>query len=723
MSVIASDRRDFESALAHHQAGRLAQAEAVYAQILAGRPDHADALHFLGVLHHQRGENERARELIARSVELKPDAPDYCNNLGIVLRHLRRYDEAIACYRKLLELRPDHADGWNNLANALRLCGRVDESIEACRHAIALNPNLSDAHNNLGIALAERGRLDEAAESYRRALHVRAAFPEALNNLSSVLKQQGKLAEAESACRQAVALRPGYAEAHNALGAVLRLRGQTGEALACLQKAVELKPDLADAWCNLANAFRDLGRQSAAVDLYRQAIELEPGHFEATNNMANALKDQGRLDEAIGAYEGAVKLRPDSAAAHSNLLMCMTYSGRHTPEQVHAAHVEWARRHAEPLSKQITPHANDRDPDRRLKIGYVSPDFRANATAFFIEPVLAHHDRERFEITCYVDVAQPDAVTERLRTLCDRWCDVAGWSDQRLAEQIRGDGVDVLLDLSGHSARNRLLAFARKPAPVQATYLGVVGTTGMEAMDYIVTDHLAGPPEAERFYIEKLIRLPESFWTYLPPAHSPEVNDLPAQRTGRVMFGSLNNFSKVTPEVIALWARIVAAVPGSRLFMKAAALGEAATQDRVRAQFASLGVEPHRIEMEGWSGFDDYLRCLHRVDVALDSFPYNGGTTTLHTLWMGVPVVSLVGQTAVQRMGLSILSNIGLAELAASDPEQYVQTAIALANNLPRLAELRREMRQRLRASSLLDARRFTRDLESAYQEMWRRYA
>ena len=426
------------------------------------------------------------------------------------------------------------------------------------------------------------------------------------------------------------------------------------------------------------------------------------------------------MDGAVACYRRALELKPDFVWAHSNLVFGQGFCPGCDAETLYEEHRRWNRQHAEPLAKFIQPHLNDRSPDRRLRIGYVSPDFRNHPVGLFLLPLLESHDHESFEVFCYASVRIPDTMTGRCRAHADVWRDVLGLSDEQLANAVRQDQTDILVDLSMHAGSHRLLVFARKPAPVQVTYLAYCGTTGLSTMDYRLTDPYLDPPgQDERFYCEQSVRLPETYWCYQPVIETPPVNPVPVLKGGPFTFGCLNNFCKVTPPALAAWSRLLQAMPDARLLLYARAGGH---RDRVRGVLAERGISTERLAFVDFLPLEEYFDVYQRIDVALDTFPYGGGTTTCDALWMGVPVVSLAGQTAVGRGGASILSNVGLPELVAHDAEQYVRIAVDLANDLPRLSELRATLRNRMQASPLMDAPRFARNVEAAYREMWRRW-
>jgi protein O-GlcNAc transferase len=737
-------------ALQHHQAGQLQPAEQIYRQILQVEPNDADAIHLLGMIAHQVGKHEIAVEYIERAIELKGNEGVFHNNLGRVYRALGRIpetvacfrrtlelqpnyegthgdlgaalmdqgkqEEAVACYRRALELQPGFIESYN-LGAALQGLGELDEAVTCYRQALELKPDFAVACINLGVALKDQGKLEEAVACYHRALELKPDLAEAYHNLGNALYIQRKLNEAVACYCHALELNPNYVEAHNNLGHALKDQEKPEEAVACFRRALELKPDFAEAHNNLGIALTDQGKLEEAIACYRRVLELKPDYAEAYNNLGVALKDQGKLEEAVACYRRALELKPDNAGTHSNLVYTQIFSPDYDAQTLYEEHRRWNQLHAAPLMKFIQPHPNDRSPDRRLRVGYVSPDFRSHSVGRFILPLLESHDHESFEIFCYASVLVPDRLTEQCRAHADTWRSVFGFSDKEVAEIIRQDQIDILVDLTMHTANNRLLVFARKPAPVQVTYLAYCGTTGLDAIDYRLTDPYLDPPgRFDQFYSEQSMRLPETYWCYQAVAETPSVDALPALKAGHVSFGCLNNFCKVTAQTLAVWTEVLQAVPRSRLILHAE---DGEHRDRVSRFLAQRNVSPDRLMFAGKAPIAEYLGIYGSMDVALDPFPYGGGTTTCDALWMGVPVVSLVGQTAVGRGGLSIMSNIGLPELAAHDPQQYVQTAVGLAQDLPRLRQLRATLRDRMQSSPLMDAPRFARNVEAAYRRMW----
>jgi predicted O-linked N-acetylglucosamine transferase (SPINDLY family) len=574
----------------------------------------------------------------------------------------------------------------------------------------------------LAIALREHqaGRLDAAEQIYRQILAVEPRHADALHLLGVVAHQRGQHAAAIDYIGRAIAVGGDAVAYHTNLGSAYQAWGKYAEAEACHRRALELDPALAEAHNNLGNALIHQGKHEEAAAVLRRALECKPDCAEAHNNLGNVWKDQGNLDEAVACYRRAAQARPDFATALSNLINTLYYCPAYDAAAIYEEQRRWNRRYAQPLAKFIRPHDNDRSPDRRLRVGYVSPDFRRHPVGRFMLPLLESHDHAGFEIFCYASPQVPDAITARCRAAADVWRPMLGRSDEEVAETVRQDRIDILVDLTMHLANHRLLVFARKPAPVQVTYLAYCGTTGLETIDYRLTDPYLDPPGGdERFYSEESFRLPETYWCYRPEEEAPPEGLLPALAAGHVTFGCLNNFCKVTEPTLAAWSRLLQALPRSRLLLHTHA---GSHRDRVREYLLGQGIAPERLTLVELLPAVKYLRIYRQIDVALDPFPYGGGTTTCDALWMGVPVVSLAGPMAVGRGGLSILSNLGLAELVARDDQQYVRIAAELAGDLPRLEGLRATLRARMRGSPLMDAPRFAGNVENAYRSMWRRW-
>ncbi len=496
--------------------------------------------------------------------------------------------------------------------------------------------------------------------------------------------------------------------------------GQIDEAIASYRLAIGFKPDYADAYYNLGISLHGDGQLDEAVAAYRRAVQLRPAFAGAYNNLGNALKAVGRLDEAMDAYRQAILHRPDFAEAHSNLVFTFNYHPGYDAEKIQGELRGWNQRHGEPLKKFIQPYPNDRDPERRLRIGYVSPDFCQHVVGRNLLPLLSHHDHGQMEVFCYSNVVRPDGLTERLRRFADEWHGILELTDSQAVDLIRGDRIDILVDLSLHTGGNRLGVFARKPAPIQASFAGYPGSTGLETIDYRLTDPYLDPAGLnDQFYSETSYRLPDSFWCYDPLVAEIPINALPASSQDFLVFGCLNNFCKINEQVLQLWARVLKSVSNSRLLLMAP-VGN--SRERLLDRLDGEGIDRQRVEFVAKQSRAEYLKTYNRIDIGLDTVPYNGHTTSLDSFWMGVPVITLVGKTVVGRAGLSQLTNLGLPEFIAHTREQFVQIAVSLSENTPRLAEVRRTLRPRMMASPLCDGPRFARSIESAFRAMWRQW-
>ena len=567
-------------------------------------------------------------------------------------------------------------------------------------------------------ALHLSGQYAEAAAVCRLRLEVDAADIEALQALAAALLAQGLSAEGISHLRDAVNRAPGKAELHANLARVYSASGQIDNAIESYRRAVSLRADLQDCWVSLIFLLKATERYDEAEDCCRESLATTGCPSQLRHALAGVLFEQGRVEEAIHELRASLTLDPDAAAVHSDLLRALNYVEGQDPAAVFTEHRLWGQRHARPLEEAAKPLENDRNAMRRLRVGYVSPYFRKHAVTFFLESVIEHHDRAAFDVLLYADVARPDEYSERLKGHGAVWRNTVGKSDETLAQMVRDDRVDILVDLSGHTPSNRLLAFARRAAPVQVTWNGYPNTTGMTAMDYRITDAYCDPPgSTEDLHSERLVRLPGIYMSWRPPSSAPEPGPLPALTSRRVTFGSFNSCFKITPATVRLWSRALIALPEARL-MLLTVTGDRA-QDRIRDAFTACGIAPERIDIRPRVSHESFLALHREVDIALDTFPYHGTTTTCFSLWMGVPVVALAGPTHVSRVGLSLLSSVGLEDLCGSDEAEYVAAAARLANNLDQLAALRAGMRQRLLSSSLTDGKACAEALERAYRDMW----
>ena len=742
----------FALGLKQQQAGQLSLAEQTVGQALALDPCHGDCLHLMGCIQHALGRGTEAVDYFRRATEAEPAVARYHRNLGTACRVLGQWDAALRCYQQALQLEPDNPAVWNDLGVTLQAQGRTDEAITAFRTALGQQPDEPQALSNLGASLNVRQQYDEAIPYLRQAVRLRPDFPEALNGLGYALQARGQLDEAVTCFEQAARASPTFAPARVNLGNALRARGDLDGAIDAYRQAVQLQPRQANAHAHLGDAYLARKCFPEAVACYQQALAIQPGHVAALGGLGDAHYFQGRLDEAVACYRHAVRAKPDLAHARHNLGVTLQAQGKmaearecflevlrrqpnhHVAHSTYVAsliydpaadaslllteHRRWAGQQIPP-KLDVPAHANACDPKRRLRIGYVSPDLRAHPVAYFVEPILAHHDREAVEVFAYAEVAAPDGWTARLRGLTDHWRATAGLSDAEMARLVREDQIDILVDLAGHTARNRLLVFARKPAPVQVSYLGYPCTTGVAAVDYRLGDAVTDPPDEPPGTVEELVRLASVFCCYAPPAGAPAVGPLPALRNGFVTFGSLHKLEKLNRVVLDLWCRILRALPSSRLLLARHVLQGGMAAELV-GEFRKRGIDTSRIELRRpGSGDLEHLPIYQEIDMALDPFPWNGHTAACEALWMGVPVIALRGPRHSARMVASILSCLGLDELAAPDPQTYTRRAVELAGDFPRLAELRSGLRSRMNTSALCDGAAFTHELEAVYRRMW----
>jgi predicted O-linked N-acetylglucosamine transferase (SPINDLY family) len=709
--------------IALYEQRKLDEAVACYQRALEINPNHATAHSNLGSALYDQGKLDEAVACYQRAVEIDPGYAKAHSNLGLALHDQGKLDEAIAHIRRALVIDPNDVKAHCNLGNALRKQGKLDEAVTGYRRASEIDPSSVKAHASLGITLYDQGKREEAITCYRRALEIDPNDASVHNNLGTVLHDQAKLDEAAACFRRAVGIDPGYGAAHFNVGVTFYDQGKLDEAVACYRRVLEINPNHAGAFNNLGNTLKRQSKFEEAVASYQEAIALKANYGEAYNNLGTALSEMGRLDEAVDAHRKAIALKPDHADAHCNLLFCLHYIPGLTVEEIFAEHRRWNEQHAAPVAGEIRPHSNVPDPDRRIRVGFISGSFRRHPVGYMITAALEARDAATWELTIYSGTRRPDDLTERIRAAGDVWRDIRGMTDDAVTRLIRDDRIDILVDLSGHSDGNRLLVVARKPAPVQVKWVGgQFNTSGLDAIDYFLSDTVETPPGAEKWYTEEVVRLPDGYVCYAPPEYAPEVGPLPALRNGHVTFGCFNKLSKVNDGVIALWSRLLHRLPGSRLVLKTRSLGDAEVRRRYHALFEGRGIERARVDLLPASPHAELMAKYNEIDIALDPFPYSGGLTTCEALWMGVPVVALAGETFAGRHAASHLHNAGLSDWVVEGPEDYVTVAERWSHDLAALTELRAGLRERVAKSPLCDGPRFARNLEAGFRAMWRRW-
>ncbi|WP_321886554.1 O-linked N-acetylglucosamine transferase, SPINDLY family protein [Paraburkholderia bannensis] len=699
------------------QRGDIETARTLCAQLIRANAHDADALNLAAMLETGR-DRLAARTLIERALAVR-EAPNYLVTFAMTCDAGERH-RAIHALQRALELEPNSPIALNNLGHLYGEAGDCAAASRCFERALALVPTHAAIHFNYGTMLSQAGELARAEAVLRRTLELAPAHANAWNNLGQVLLKQHRQNEALTVFEHARTLAPDSVDVLTNLGALLAGVGRIDDARAALERALALEPGRVSAWNNLGNLHLRLGDVDEARAAFTRAIELKPDFADALLNLGNTHSKMGDIEGAIASYRRALAAQPAHIGAHSNLLFALMFA----KDDGHAVRVEaerFAAQHEAALlaASEHTHHANTPDPARRLRIGYVSPDFRHHCQSLFMMPLLRHHDHAAVEIVCYALGNQRDDMTGRIKPHADIWREVGELDDARLAQQIRDDSIDILVDLTMHMDGARRLLFARRPAPVQVAWLAYPGTTGSPSIGWRLTDPWIDPPDTPHIddqYTERSLRLPDSFWCYDAQSPGLEVSALPALANGYITFGCLNNPCKLTDATLALWAGVFAALPDARLILMAP---PGVARERLAARFRAHGIDPARLDFVGLQVREAYLRTYEQIDIALDTFPANGHTTSLDALWMGVPVPTRHGRTALSRAGLCLLANLGLPELAADNDADYARIVTALARDLPRLAALRAGLRARMQASPLMDGARFARNMEAAFRHMW----
>ena len=632
------------------------------------------------------GNSAAAQTALARAAQAEGSSGEQLYQLALLFRQLHQNQPAMQALERCIACQPDYARAYVEAGQILIEESYPREAAEYLKRGLQLSPTCARGWAALAHAHLATSDVEQALAALCRGVELVPQDVHLHLELGRCLIEHRRLAEASTWLERSLAWHPHCAPLRNLLGATYEMRKASGPAVEQYRQAVALDPQLAEAWCNLGNA----------------------------------LGLQGNLEEALAAYRRALAVEPDLMWAHSNLVFTMLFHAPSTPQEILAENRRWNARFAAPLRRARTHWPNTRQPHRGLRIGYVSPDMCAHPVGRFMLPVLTHHDRQRYPATVYSTGHRTDETTTQLRHAASCWRDVGQLDDESLTQLIGQDQIDILVDLSMHMAHHRLLVFARKPAPIQVSYLAYVGTTGLEAIDYRFTDGYLDPTaDCLAAYAEQSMYLPHCYWCYRPVLDVPLEPELPADRNPHVTLGSFNNFCKVTPPALDVWCRILRELPQTRLRITT---GDRSQQSRLESTVTQWGIDPRRLEMVPHVGLREYFAGISRVDIALDPFPYGGGTTTCDALWMGVPVVSLAGHTAVGRGGVSILSNVGLPELIARDPSEYVSIVGQLCSQRGRLRQLRSGLREQMSRSPLMDERQFAADIEGLYRVMWERW-
>lgn len=729
MSSTSSRGQTSNATLAyHHQAmaclqrGDIEGGIAALRKLLKLAPDHAEAHFKLGVAYLESGKIAASLPYFRRVIALAPEAAEGYFYLGLALAHLRRGAEALPAFEKAAALQPSLPEAHLNLGSAFNDVGRYEEAAAAFKRTLALRPEFAEAHNGLGNALRNLGDMEEAEGCYRRAIALRANYAEPCQGLGMLLNDKRRFDEAADQFRQAIILKPDFVMAFTGWGHALHEMGQHQAARACWEKAIELEPKEADAHAGLAGELRALNAHTRALASYQKAARLDDRHIGVCRELGGELFVWGRMDEGLAYLKKAVKLSPKNFFCNSSLIFNLHYHPAVSATEIAARHRAFGESFEAPLKPLWRAHANIPDSERRLRVGFVSGDLRRHSVGFFMADLIPSMKDTGLELYAYANQWLSDDLTERIKPMFVAWRECKTLSDEAMAEQIRADGIDVLVDLSGHTSGCRLMALALRPAPVQVTWLGYPDTTGLTAFDYILGDRTMFPPEEEHLYVEEPWRLPDTSLCFMPPDLPVEVAPLPALQQGFVTFGCLNKREKINDTCIDPWAKILHAVPGSRLLLQNRVYSDVGIVKDMQSRFSERGIEAHRLEVIGNLPWREHIETYSRVDIALDPFPYNGTTTTVEGLWMGVPVVALKGDRLAAHMGESIMRTMQMPEWIAADRDEYVAKAVGFANDLPALTSVRAGLRNRLLASPICDAPRFARSLEAGLRGMWREW-
>ena len=710
--------------LKYHKSGRLQKAEACYQQLLEREPNNAEVAYLLGGIALQQGNFQKAQEAFDRAVQLDPQNARYLYYLGETHRLKGNLKKAAAAYELATAAQANFPEAWNNWGTVLMAQGTIEMAVKCYERAIEQRPNFTEAHNNLGILYKRQGDLDKATLCYEQALKIDPNSADAYSNWGNVLMLKQEWEQAIRCYRRALQQNPEAATVLSNLGNALLKNGQLQESLSVLRRAVKCDSKCTDAHCNLGNTLLKLGQLEDAIAAYRSFLELRPEASEAAaevyNNIGNALRQQGDIPSSVEAFKRASEIAPANPVFYSNVLFQQSYSVRLSPADSLAAHRLWEERYriSEPLP--YPPAERFLDPKRRLKIAYVSPDFKGDhPVSYFIELIVEHHHRDQVEVFAYSNVHGPDGVTERIKSKSDHWREIKGLSDRAAAELIAKDEIDVLIDLAGHTAYHRLGVFTAKPAPIQATYLGYFTTTGLSQIDYWIVDPVLVPLDSKEQSSEQVWRLNRCWGCYRPADDAPPIDPV-VEDPSIITFGSFNNLPKLTPPTLELWAEILEAIPNSQLLLKTKAFSDAATQKRIRQPFEKRGLDPSRILLKGEiNSHREHLGLYNLLDIGLDPFPFTGATTTADALWMGVPVISLAGGCMAARQSASLLHTVGLEDWIAYSKEEYLAKAIEFAKNVIAIRKDSPALRQRVADSELCDADNMVAELESAYRAMW----
>jgi predicted O-linked N-acetylglucosamine transferase (SPINDLY family) len=695
---------------------RLDEAEMCFREAIKNKEDYAMAYDSLGAVLNSFKNYQEAEQNFRQAVRLSPKFARAHFNLGCILESTTRLDEAVISYKKAIEHDPNFSTAYLNLGNAITSKGQLCQA-EACyREAIRINPDYTDAYFNLGSILTTLERLDEAEVCYKTAIKKSPEYIAAHNNLGTVLHALGRYDEAIASFNTALHINPDYAEAYCNYGNALTAKEQRIDAERAYRKAIQINPKLEHAHNNLANILILMGRLDEAEESCRNALKINANFAEAYSNLGNVLGELGSLDEALFCWQNAIRIKPMDILTYSYMLFPVNYHPTKTSAEIFSFYQEFDKKFGSIYLKEPQKHTNSKNKDKHLKIGYVSADFKKHAIQNFLQPLLENHDKRKFIIYAYTGSSIEDSVTAVYKKYIDNWVPAYGLSDEALSNRIRSDEIDVLVDLSGHSNGNRLGVFARKPAPVSITYLGYGSTTGLSAIDYFLTDIYQSPLGSEAFFAEKLWRVNSPCAVYRPSEDMGSISVSPVRRNGYVTFGALTRAIRLNDRVIKTWSEILRRVKNSKLIVNSHNFSSAYPQQLLLSKFSAHGISPNQLEIgyqsPAWIVLQD-------IDIGLDSFPHNSGTTLYESLYMGVPFVTLASRPSVGRIGSMVLEGLGHPEWIVNTEEEYINKVVNLASDLPALAGIRTKLREKMAASPLMDEVGYARKVEATYYEMF----
>lgn len=724
----------------YKEEGRLVEAAESYQKALRADPSYKPAAECLAIVLTDLGTSLKlagnAQEGIQKYYEAIKIDPHYAPayyNLGVVYSEMMQYDVALNCYEKAALERPMYAEAYCNMGVIYKNRGDLESAIACYERCLAVSPNFEIAKNNMAIALTDlgtkvklEGDINQGVAYYKKALYYNWHYADAMYNLGVAYGEMLKFDMAIVFYELAFHFNPHCAEACNNLGVIYKDRDNLDKAVECYQMALSIKPNFSQSLNNLGVVYTVQGKMDAAANMIEKAIVANPTYAEAYNNLGVLYRDAGSISLAIEAYERCLKIDLDSRNAGQNRLLAMNYINEGTDDKLYEAHREWGSRFMR-LYPQYTSWDNPKDPERALIIGYVSPDYFTHSVSYFIEAPLVYHDYENYKVVVYSAVVKADAKTNRFRDRVLKkggiWRDIYGVDEKKVANMVREDKVDILVELTGHTANNKLGMMACRPTPVQVTWIGYPNTTGLPTIDYRISDSLADPPDTKQKHVEELVRLPACFLCYTPSPEAGPVASTPALSNGFITFGSFNNLAKITPKVLQVWARILRAVPNSRLIIKCKPFCCDSVRQRFLSALEQLGLDSTRVDLLPLILLNhDHMQAYSLMDISLDTFPYAGTTTTCESLYMGVPCVTMGGSVHAHNVGVSLLNTVGLPNLVAKNEDEYVQQAVQLATDVTALSNMRMSLRDLMSKSPLCDGSKFTRGLESAYRDMWRRY-